>query len=116
MARQTLTKTVVPGPKPLTAATLVTWTAGDASNKEQAYLTERDVFLVWNTHASNAYTFTVTGVADQLGRTADIGATSLAAGAMRCFRPGYEGFGQTGGLIYMEVENAAVKWAILTGI
>lgn len=119
MPRQTLTKTAPAGPIPLTAATVVTWTAADITNFEQVALTGQDVVLVWNTHASTGYTYTVTTVADAMGRTdtgAGMSAVALAAGVMHAFIPGVEGFGQAGTprYLYIQANNASVKWAVLT--
>lgn len=67
-------------------------------------------FIVQNTHASNAYTFTVTSVADDLGRTGDHSAYSLAAGEIGMFGPyPAKGWVQTDGTIRFTGENAAVK-------
>lgn len=115
MARQTIAKTTPAGPRPLSAATAVTWTAADATNKEQFVITERDILVIWNTHASTTYTYTITGVADTMGRTVDIGPTNLIAGAMVALRPGLEGFAQaTTNYLYFEANNAAIKYAVLS--
>lgn len=115
MPRVTLTKTVPAGPVPLTALTVVTWTAADPANDEQIVLTQKDLLIIWNSHASTAYNYILTGVADTLGRTSNISA-SIAAGVMHACIPGYEGFAQAGTprYLYLEADNAAVKYAVLT--
>jgi hypothetical protein len=115
MARQTVAKTVPAGPRPLSAATAVTVTAADATNKEQFVITERDILVIWNSHASTTYTYTITGTADTLGRTVDIGPTNLLAQAFVAIRPGYEGFAQaTTNYLFFEASNAAVKYFVLS--
>lgn len=115
MARQTLTKTTVPGPNP-TAGAAVTMTAADTTNKEQFAVSDGDVILVQNTGGST-YTYTVKSVADPIyGRTGDVNAVSIAAGAIHAVRVGVEGWRQTDGYVYLEANNAAVKWGILTGL
>lgn len=112
MARQDLTVTANSGTYPTTGAAL-TFTAADTSNKERFVLTGKEVVLVWNTGGSS-YTYTVTSTADPQGRTGDISTVSLAAGVIHAIGPlGLSGWRQsTGGYLYLEASNAAVKWAI----
>lgn len=117
MARQTLTAVT---PASILAGAIsanaldVAWVAADATNKEEVVLTGNEILLVWNTHATNPYTFTINTTADDHGRTQDVGPYSLAAGEFACF--GFipvKGFAQTNGKLYFEAENAAVKYLIL---
>lgn len=112
MPRVTLTKTVPAGPIPLTALTAVTWTAADPVNDEQIVLTQKDILIIWNSGASTR-NFILTAVADTLGRTTNIG-ESIAAGVMKCCIPGFEGFRQSGGYLYLEADHADIKYAVLT--
>lgn len=115
MPRVTLTKTTPAGPLPLTALTAFTWTAADVANKEQIVLTQKDVLLIWNSGASS-HTYTLTGVADSLGRTADIGPVTLNAGIFHACIPGYEGFAQSGTprYLFLEANHAEIKYAVIT--
>lgn len=103
---------------PSAGALTATWTAADTSNNNMFDLTGKEVLLVQNTHASSAYTFTITSVADRNGRTGDITTYSLAAGETAVVGPiPTEGFQQTGtdkGKIYLTASNAAVKFAVYT--
>lgn len=103
---------------PSAGALTLTWTAADTSNNNMADLTGKEIILAWNTHASSAYTVTVTSVADRNGRTGDITTYSLAAGEIALIGPvPTEGFQQTGtdkGKIYLAASNASVKFAIVT--
>lgn len=92
----------------------ITWTAADSSNGNAVTLTGNEVVLAWNTHASTAYTVTVSTVADELGRTGDITAYSLAAGDIAWVGPiPSRGFAQTDGKLYLSANNAAVKFAVI---
>lgn len=115
MARQTLTKTTVPGPNP-SAGAVVTMTAANTSDKEQYTIADGDVIVVQNTSADTSYTYTVTSVADPYGRTGDITANAIAAGAIEVLRVGIEGWKQTNGYVYLEANNTAVKFGVLTGL
>ena len=112
MARQTLTKSNSPGPNP-TAGVVVTMTAADTTNKEQFALTGREVLIIHNTGASS-YTYTITSVADPYGRLGDITTQSIAAGAIHTVGPfGLAGWQQTGGYLYLEASNTAVKFGVI---
>jgi hypothetical protein len=117
MARTELTPTTPKGPYPAlppAADSLdFAWAAADVANKNQFTSSGRDLLLVNNTGAS-AYTVTITSIADALGRTGDISAYSLAAGDFAVFWVGAQaGWQQTDGKVYLEANNAAVKFAIV---
>lgn len=118
MPRVTLTKTVPVGPVPLTALTVVTWTAADTVNFEQLVLTQKDILVIWNSDVAS-HTYTLTSVADTMGRT-DTGAglvnVALAAGAMHACIPGYEGFAQAGTprYLFLQANHVGIKYAVLT--
>jgi hypothetical protein len=112
MPRVTLTKTNAPGAYAGTS-TAVTLTAADTTNKEQFSLTGRELLLIHNTGGS-AYTWTATSVDDRLGRSENVAAESIAAGAIRVFGPiALEGWQQTDGNIYIEASNAAVQFGVI---
>lgn len=93
-----------------------TFAAGDASNGNSFACTGRELLLVLNSDASNAYTFTVSSVDDEKGRAEDITTYSLAAGEYASVGVGLtnsKGWKQTSGVIYLAVSNAAIKFAVL---
>lgn len=113
MARQTLTKTTAPSPNP-TAGTAVTFTACNLTDKEQFALTGRELILVKNDDAASQ-TYTINTVADPYGRTKDITANSIAAGAIHVVGPiGLIGWQQTDGNLYLEASDTDVKFAVIT--
>jgi len=117
MARQTLNKITPLGSYPTlpiaaNAADLA-FVAADVSNKEQFTAGGNDLVLVWNTGAS-PYTVTINSVADEKKRTGDIATYSIGANEIACFGPFKQGgWVQTDGKVYMEAENAAIKYAVL---
>lgn len=91
----------------------ITWTAADATNKQQFTGTGREIILVKNTGVA-AKTVTVTSAADDLGRTKDITAYSVAAGATAIIGPvPLRGFAQTSNKIYFEGEHADISFAVV---
>lgn len=67
-------------------------------------------FIVENTHATNPGTFTVTSVADELGRTGDHSAYELAAGEVGMFGPyPSKGWVQSDGTIRYTGSAATMK-------
>lgn len=117
MARQTLAKQTPVGPYPtlpVAANSLdLTWTAADATNKEQIVAEADILVLVWNTHATNPYTVTFTSAPDARGRSGDVGPYTLQAADIAAFRFRKPGWMQTDLNIYLEANNAAVKYAVL---
>lgn len=116
MARADITKTVSPGRRPpTTGGTPITWQAADTTNFEQVSLTDKDVLLVWNSHASTGYTYTVNSVADEYGRTGDMTTIAIAAGVFHVIGNGMAaGWLQTTGKLNLQASNASVKWAVIT--
>lgn len=116
MPRVTLTKQIPLGPYPtlpVGAGTMtLTQTAADITNKEQFVPSGDDLVIVQNSGAS-PYTITFTSVADELKRTGDVSAYSVAAGAIAAFRFKKPGWMQSDGRVYIEASNVAVKWAVL---
>lgn len=116
MARVTLTKQVPYGPYPtlpVAANALdIAMTAADTVNKEQFAPSGDDLIIAQNTGAS-AYTITFTSAADEFKRMGDVSAYSLGAGEIAAFRFKKPGWVQSDGFIYIEANNAAVKWAVI---
>jgi len=92
------------------------WTVGNVGG-DTITLTGREIILVWNSHATIAYTFGVTSVADEKLRTGDITTYNLDALEYAVLGVGLtnsSGWRNTStGLLSVIVSNAAVKWAVL---
>jgi hypothetical protein len=77
-------------------------------------MTGREIMVVRNIHATVAQTLTITSVPDSRGRTQDITAYSLAAGAFAAFNASQlEGFKQADGNLYAAGSTTDIKFAIL---
>lgn len=117
MARQSLIKsTATVGGFP-TAGVTVTFTAENVTDHSSFVNTGKELVLVWNTHGSTTYTFTVTGVTDKFGRSGNITAENITAGAIKCLGPfsaQEPGWMQTDGTIQLDANNASVKFAVIT--
>lgn len=121
MARTTLNKTAILGPYPTlqpAADSLdlnlqaCSGSAGANGNQFAWGDFKELIVTVQNSHASIAYTFTISSVAvAPYNRTGDITAYSLAAGEVAQFRLAREGWINTDGMLYCEGSNAAVKFA-----
>lgn len=113
MARADLTVTTVPNPY-AAAGVAIAMTAADASNKNQFPLTGKEIVIAWNSGATGR-TITITSVDDTYGRTKDIAAEAIAAGAIRVYGAGLAtiGWQQTDGKLYLEANHAEVKFGIL---
>lgn len=115
MARQTLPKTQAPDAYP-DALTVVTMTAANTTDKEQFVHTGDEILIAHNSGAS-AHTITITSTADPQGRTKDITAQSLAAGAIACLgRLGDKGWttlvsGQR--MVYLEANHAEITFGVI---
>lgn len=114
----TFTANTIKGPFEAITAGSATITLTVASTGADLFAcTGRELVLVQNSHASNAYTVTITSVADDKGRTGDITTYSLAAGEVAVFgvgltnSPGWKN--TTTGQITITGSNAAVKISIL---
>lgn len=117
MARQTLTKQTPKGPYPtlpVAANSLdLTFTAADATNKEQFVPGNDTLVVVKNEHATLAKTVTFTSKADDKNRTGDVGPYSIGAGEIATFRFKKAGWMQSDGKIYMEAESSDIKYAVI---
>jgi hypothetical protein len=96
-----------------TAGVAVTMTAADTTNKERFVLTGREILVIQNTGAG-AHTYTITSTADPQGRTSDISAQSIAAGAIHMLGPlDLPGWAQTSGqYLHIEANHTEVKWGV----
>lgn len=112
MARTTLTKSTAPGSTNYTGTTL-TMTAADTSNQNQFVASGNDLVVAHNTGLSSR-TITITSVADPYGRTKDVSAVTITAGAYMIFGPLYlTGWQQTDGKVYLEANHAEIKFGIV---
>jgi len=120
MARTTLVKTTpIPSYPSLPVSanladmtfTAVTGSSGSSGNQIQFGTTEPLNVIVWNSDAANPYTVTFTSVADQYGRTGDVGPYTLQATEHAVFRFKRAGWRQSDGYLYCEGNNAAIKIA-----
>lgn len=112
MARQTITAVAITGKWP-TDLTELTFTAANATDKEQVIHTGKEILIAFNSGASSR-SVTITSVASaRTGRTGDL---THSVGAGKFFMAGPlapEGFTQTNGYLYMEAAHADVKWAVI---
>jgi hypothetical protein len=99
---------------PLTAGSAAfVFTAADVSSKNAFPCTGRELVLVQNTD-SGAHTVTISSVADPQNRTGDITSYSIAAGAYVVLGPFRNlGWQQSDGNVYLEANDATVKFAIV---
>lgn len=113
MARTLLTKTVAPGSYP-TDGVALTLAAADITNKNEFTMEGDDLLVVRNDDAA-AQTVTITSVADDMGRTGDITADSLAADAWCIYGPfrDTKGWAQAGRRLYLEASSVNIKFAVV---
>jgi hypothetical protein len=112
-----LTPVTIIGPFSTVGAGAADFTfAAGATSTDTFACTGRQILLAYNSGAS-PYTVTISSVSDEQNRSGDITTYSLAAGDYAVFGIGLTnspGWKQTDGTIIVDVENAAVKWAVLT--
>lgn len=113
MARTILTPTLVPADY-ATAGVAVTFTAWDATNGNRFKATGREILLAKNTHASAAQTVTVTSQNDPFGRSGNITADSIAAGALHVYQlfP-LSGWADSSGYISVDSSTTDIQFAVL---
>jgi len=88
-------------------------TAADPTNKNQFAATGHDLIVIHNTDTS-AHTVTVNSVADTFGRTKDIAAATVAAGAYAVIGPlDLTGWVQADGYVYLEADSNKVKLGVI---
>lgn len=113
MPRTTLTPQVLPGPYSATPYVAATFAAGDAVNGNQFKINGDQLLIARNTGVA-ARTITITSAADPYGRTKDITALSMAAGATYVFSKfNTPGWRQSDGYLYFTVEDPEVTIAII---
>lgn len=119
MARLALTPKTLPGPYPtlppaagsLAVTEAAPSVAGDGVSF--AFVPGRTILMVRNTNAA-AQTVTLTSVPDTQGRSGDVSAYSLAAGAIAFLGPfSGEGWRQADGSIYAVASHVDVKFTAL---
>lgn len=112
MARTTITKTTAPGSYASAGVALVL-TAADVANMNQVAAQGNDLVIAQNTDASG-HTVTITSAPDPFGRSGNIAAEAIAAGAIRIYGPfKLDGWIQTDGFLYFQADNALVKLAVV---
>jgi len=117
MARQSLTKSTATATGFPTAGVELTMTAENVTDHSAFTNTGKELVVVHNTHGSTTYTFTVTGVADQHGRTGNITTENVTAGQIKIVGPfsaQLPGWQQTDKTIQLDASNAAVKFGVIT--
>ena len=119
MARANVTKTTAVGPYPTLQPAVnsldVTMTAANVADKNEFVMSGDDLLLVQNTDPTNPYTFTISSIADDLKRTGDVGPYTLQAGDIAHFKfSQLKGWMQSGNKCYIEANNAAIKFGVLT--
>lgn len=112
MATTVIVKTTLPGPYDTDGVT-PTWQAGDNVNGNHFLSTGKEILLVRNDDAG-PQTVTVTSAPDPQGRTGDISADSVAAGAYAAYQKfPVSGWRNAAGEIVVTVSDAAVFLAVL---
>lgn len=112
MARTVLTPIDVPD-KYGTAGVAITWTAWDATNGNRFLCTGREILLARNVGAG-AQTVTVTSQNDPQGRTGDISADSIAAGAFACYqRFPLSGWADANNYVNIDGSTTDIEFAVL---
>ena len=108
-----LVKSTAPGSYP-TAGVVVTFTAADATNKDQFVFSGNELVLAQNTGVTSR-TVTLTSVANAKGRVRHITADTLAAGAFKMYGPFKDkaGWVQAGGVFHLEASHAEVKFSVI---
>jgi len=93
-----------------------TLAAGDATNGNTFICTGREILIVQNTDGANPYYVTITSVDDEQNRAENITEYALAVADFAVFGIGLtnsKGWKSTAGTIRIDVENVAVKVAVL---
>ena len=112
MAETTLTVSEIGGGY-ASAATTLTMAAADTVNQNDFVASGNDIIVFHNTGASSR-TITITSSNDPFGRTGDIAAESIAAGAYKVFGPmKTQGWVQSDGKILVQANHAEVKIGII---
>lgn len=92
----------------------MTFTAADVANGNSFAASGDELILVQNTD-TGAHHYSVSSVADVLGRTKDLTSVSIAAGAIHALpKLPNDGWRQSDGNIYVNGDDATVKFAVLS--
>lgn len=87
--------------------------ASDAVNFNKYVATGQEILIVQNSDAA-PHTFTVTSVADRLGRTQDIAAYSVAANSIAAIQMSeMQGWKQADGNVYLQSSDATLKFGVI---
>lgn len=97
-----------------TAGLLLTETAADVGSGNETAGVNDVLLIAHNTHGSTTYTVTITSAADQYGRTGNVQAVNVAAGAIHVFRLTMHGWADSNGKFNFSANNAAVKFGLIT--
>jgi hypothetical protein len=120
MPQTVINKQIPVGPfiagQPAALALDLAWVAADTVNGNSFALSGHEILLVWNTHASINYTFTISSVADRDQRSQDVTAYQVGFGVISAFSflGATEGWGQAGGTVNFLGANASLKFAVLS--
>jgi hypothetical protein len=98
----------------VSGARILAWTPAELTWFNSAVCTGNEILLVWNTHATDPGTVTISGATDAFGRTATIADYNLDAGKMAFFGPfRSDAFRQTDGKLWFAGSAATVKFAVI---
>ena len=113
MPRQAHTPDAAPGSYP-TAGIVLTQTAADAVNLEEVKMTGRELVIAWNPDVG-AHTVTIDSTSNQQGRTLDVTADSIGAGATHVYGPFTSKLGwvQGDGTLNFEADSALIEFTII---
>lgn len=105
--------TIAPVQADSDGAVLLTETAADTVNFNQAVHTGKEIILARNTNVA-AQTVTITSAPDALGRIGHITADSVGIGATKIYGPfPTHGWRQVDGFLYFQASNAQVLFTVI---
>ena len=112
MAKTVLTAVKAPGAY-AGAGVVAAATAADVANGNAVKLSGGEILVARNSGAAG-HTVTISSVADDQGRTGDITAESIAAGATHIFGPFQpRGWKQNDGNLYFSANHAEVLFTVI---
>lgn len=105
--------TIAPVQADTDGGVVLTETAADIVNQNQAVHTGREVIIARNSGVTGR-TVTITSAPDALGRLGNISADALAASASKAYGPfPTHGWRQVDGFLYFEANNAEVLFTVI---
>lgn len=119
MPRTTIVPLTILGPYPATLpvaanALDAVLTAADITNLNQTAFNGPKLLMFRNSHATIAYTVTITSKADNRNRLGDITAFTLQAGDIGFFRiDTAEGWMQADGMLYFQGSDATILFGVI---